>query len=230
MKVLPAGRADLIAFARLHIDEWALDPAAVGLTSQQLAAIHDALDAAATAFERAQMLREEAQAATLTSNTNIATLRDTLATAVSSIKAFARVQEQDGVPQAKVYAAARIAEPRTPSPLPAPDQVRSVRLHINQQGCAVLAWTPPVASDARERAAGRTGVWYEIERKSPGTSAFAGVGGTAERTFTDAPLEVGDTQYRVRARRGDRAGAWSLVAVATVGVGATLAASRAKAA
>lgn len=234
MKVLPAGRQDLIQFAIAHIDEWAQDPAAVGLSQSQIDAMREALDGATKAFERAQQLRDEAQAATLTSNTNIAMLRAKLATAVSSIKAFARVQEESGVPEAKVYAAARIDEPRTPSPLPSPTQIRNVRLHINQSGSAVLSWTPPPASDARERSAGRTGVWYEIERKPPGAREFAGVGGTAEKTFTDTPLAVGQTQYRVRARRGDRAGPWSLTVSATVGVGvgvgSTIAPSHARAA
>jgi hypothetical protein len=230
MKVLPPGRADLLEFVALHIDQWGADPAAVGLTLAQIDAIRAALDDAAAAFERAQQLRDEAQAATLTSNTNIAMLRTLTATAVSSIKAFARVQEHGGVPQATVYAAARIDEPREPSPLPAPEQIRNVSIHINQHGCAVLRWTPPPASDARERAAGRTGVWYEIERMAPGSSAFVGVGSAAEGTFTDTPLAVGETKYRVRARRGDRAGPWSLAAVATVGIGPQAPLARATAA
>lgn len=219
MKVLPPGRADLLEFVALHIDQWGADPAAVGLTLAQIDAIRAALDDAAAAFERAQQLRDEAQAATLTSNTNIAALRALTATAVASIKAFARVQEHGGVPQATVYAAARIDEPREPSPLPAPEQIRNVSIHINQHGCAVLRWTPPPASDARARAAGRTGVWYEVQRMSPAAPAFVGAGSTAQRTFTDTPLAVGQTMYRVRARRGDRAGPWSLAAVATVGIG-----------
>lgn len=230
MKVLPAGRADLLEFAALHIEEWAVDPEAIGMTPAMIDAMRQALDDAAKAFEKAQQLRDEAQAATLTSNTNIAALRALTATAVASIKAFARVQETQGASQATVYAAARIEPPRAASPLPAPEQVRQVNIHINQHGRAVLSWTPPPPRDARERAAGRTGVWYEVERKSPGTAAFFGVGGTAERTFIDTPLAVGETQYRVRARRGDRAGPWSLVAAATVGVSSSTAAARAKAA
>lgn len=221
MKILPAGRDDLLEFVRVHLPAWQADPAAVGLAPAQLAALAAQLAEADAAFTHAKGLRQEAQAATIDSNAKLSALRASTGTALAVIKAFARASAEGGSVTApnEVYARAQIDMPLKPGTLPAPGRVDSVAITVDTQGRPTLTWTAPAPRDARERAAGRAGVWYQVCRKDPGAAAFLDIGGSGTTSFTDTPLRPGNSTYTLRALRGDRAGPWSQAMSVQVGVG-----------
>lgn len=225
MKLLPSGRLDLLNFVTAHLPVWQAEPAAVGLSDAQVAAMATLLADADAAFAHAKAVREEAQAATLISNTRLAALRDSTAAALASVKSFAGNQRITGGAGAEdaVYAGAQIALPLSPAPLPAPGEVRSITLNVDGTGRPTITWRAPHPRNARERAASSSGLIYEIHRKRPGESAFSSVTGTSQRTFTDAPLPAGMTLYMVRARRGRRGseGPWSIALSVEAGIGGT---------
>jgi hypothetical protein len=224
MKLLPPGRSDLIAYARSHIEAWSADPGAVGLTSGQVAELQAQCDAAAAAFADAGAARSAAKGATLISNTMLGTLRTLMGVALAGIKVFASEQGGTGGPVAEgdVYAAAQIDVPLKPSVLPAPGQVRNVRVQVDSQGRPTIEWKPPHPRDARERAASSAGLVYAIQRSAPGEGRGGGwtlAEATADTSFTDEPLAAGQTRYMIRAMRGRAAGPWSSVLTVSAGMG-----------
>ncbi len=217
MKLLPAGRSDLLDYMRSHIAVWQQDHAAIGLTQQQVDALVAQLAEAEAAFAHARAIRYEAESATQASNDRIGELRASAATALAAIKLFARLQagSQDG--ESGVYNAASIARPLKASSLPEPEYVRSASVSVSTQGQPTITWKPPHPRDARERAASSSGLVYSVQRKLPGERTFALVYAGKEPRFTDIALPPGQTQYLVRASRGREQGPWTQAGTIEIG-------------
>ncbi len=217
MRILPSGRADLLQFVRTHLAIWQLDPAGVGLTSLQVAAMAVLLAESEQAHFAAHTQRIAAESATLSSNIKLGELRDSTARALGAIKVFAREQNAAGPDVNLVYPAAGIDVPLRPAPLPRPAYVRAVNTVITMRGEPTLSWKPPHPQDARERAAGSSGLIYTVQRKHAGERGFSIVYVGKPATFTDAALPPGETQYFVRATRGDKHGAWTQAGTISIG-------------
>ncbi|HVU65083.1 MAG TPA: hypothetical protein VHC70_13970 [Phycisphaerales bacterium] len=221
MKLLPAGRADLLSYLRTHIPIWQADPEAVGLAPERVADLAALLEEAGAAFANAQVMRNEARAATLASNLRLGGLRESAAAVLGTIKSFARNQQNSGAEGGApaVYAAAGIDLPLDPAPLPAPGPVQDPRIAVDTRGRPTIAWKPPHPRDARERAASSSGLTYTVQRKRPGEADYTIVAAGKMLHITDEPLAAGATMYMVRAQRGEAAGPWTFPLQVEAGVG-----------
>lgn len=131
MRTVPKADGELIQFALAHVDVWAADPAAIGLTPQDIAALRAVLSTAQTQRIAAGMARDAARSATVTAGRSAAALRAMCSQLVTTIKMFAR--NDDGVlaaaqinpplPGSRTWRTAstpRSASPSTPSARPPP--------------------------------------------------------------------------------------------------------------
>ncbi len=217
MKLLPAGRTNLIEYMTAHLPIWQSDPEAVGLTQSQVEELAVALAEADAAFLHAKTLRSEAESATLASNIAIGGLRGKAATALACIKVFARTQSGEPEGQAGVYIAASIDPPLQAAPLPAPAQLGEIDATVNTRGQPTLEWKAPHPRDARERAASSSGLIYTVVRKLPGEREYSIVHTGKLRRFTDVALPAGQTLYMVRASRGEQYGEWRQAGAIQIG-------------
>jgi hypothetical protein len=213
MRIIPKTASQRLAFARVHVPLWAEDPAAIGLTAEEVAEVDAALVDAAEARDRAESLRQQAVAATLAAGTRDQELARALADAIARIKLAAR---EAGVQAVDIFARAQIPVPGVQQgnhdvlPTPASAEVR-----VSGAGQAALTWTTG-AGGARGRRLGRQGfarldVHYTVERYplsagrvQSGPSTIIGV--TSAPRFVDPAPLPGASAYLIRAVRGDRVG------------------------
>lgn len=196
---MPAYNPDALNWLEGHIDAWLADPAAIGLTPAQVAALETEITTARASFMHAETIRAESLNATLAFQTDADQMRHSAARMIATVKAFA---ENEPEPMT-VYTAANIS-PRAPrSPLPPPDQPGNLRATLLTTGAVKLTWD----------GTGPSGTVYEVYRKLPGETTFDLVAnvGAKKKTYTDKALPAGTTSvhYQIRAIRGDSASTFS---------------------
>lgn len=195
--VLPETHEALLTFASSHALEWAADPASIGLSPAQAAAVTEALDKARSAVESASAARQAALSATMTQERMLADLHSACAGAIRAIKNFAAESSSP----VEVYIAARIPEPLPRSRPMAPEAPYGLSAALDAAvGWITLSWK------ARQPK-GMSGVVYRVERSTDdGPSAFIGFG-RRDKTFIDQTIPPGARRvcYSVQSLRGDRA-------------------------
>jgi hypothetical protein len=205
MNVIPAGREAQIQFARTHAAVWEIDPAAIGLTPEVVAAIAAQARAASEARAAASRAAQAARAATLLADIALATLNARVRGAVRSIKAFALARPDP----ARVLSLAQIpvpanllATPRTP--LAPPTRPEHVDFTLRADGALVLSWTS-------RRASTGDGSYFVVQRRLDGERDFTDIGvapGSTKESrtisFVDATLPIGarGAAYIIEGRRG----------------------------
>jgi hypothetical protein len=206
MRVVPTGRDEMLVFFENHLPLWSKNPAAIGLSPDQVTALSLAVAQTRGARDTRQATDLAARAALLTLKTEAAALRDLGTDLVAVIKAYAEVEGDQGV-----YPAAGIPVPQASSPLGTPPAPTQVTASINSYGVAVIKWNG-------ER---RGGTYYGLERQLTGLDQVAGpwthAGSSAVSEAIDPAIPVGQrtARYRVYARRpaGDSPAAYSNVLV-----------------
>ncbi|MFG0285226.1 MAG: hypothetical protein ACF8R7_12450 [Phycisphaerales bacterium JB039] len=194
MRTMPNGRIDLIRFFEARLGAWSADPAAIGLSAQQLADLSAMVAAGRAALDDAEELRNLARAATLTFNDAVGDIRKAGGSALNTIRAFAEA----GADPAAVYAAAQIPPRAQPSPAPAPQAPTDFAFTLLGDGALELRWSAPAPIPGAE-------VFTTIHRKLDGAGDFALLAGTGEESWTDRTIPAGtvSAQYMLRAlRRG----------------------------
>jgi hypothetical protein len=190
---MPAYNPDALVWLEGHIDAWLADPAAIGLTAAQVAALEAEIITARASFTHAETIRAESLSATLGFQTDADRMRQSAARMIASVKAFANNQPEP----MSVYTAASLS-PRAPrSPLGPPEQPGNLRATLLTTGAVKLDWAGK----------GPSGTVYEVYRKRPGETTLdllANVG-AKKKTYTDKSLPPGTTsvQYQIRAIRGE---------------------------
>lgn len=192
--IVPKEQRSAIAFFSQRLEAWGADPAAIGLSSDEVAAIADKVAAAEQAYDEMLQARMASMNATLALRQRIADMRSFGTDLIQVIRAHAELS--DGV---EVYVAALIPPPRQGSPLGPPPAPRDVRVELDGDGYAHLRWKG-------DRAGGTA---YLIERQvfeidaPPGAGAWTLIGTSVLSTAVDATVPRGVRQvwYRVRGRR-----------------------------
>lgn len=200
MGIVPDTRTGKIEFYETHADIWRTNATQIGLTvaeATELAA--DAADARA-AYNASLTARDAAKAATQTFYSATSDLAGFGAGLLAKIKSYA---ESTGNPN--VYQLAQIPPPATPSPAPAPGTPTNFTVGLLQSGAVELRWKC-------ENPAGVSGTIYECRRRigsGGGGGAFAFIGATGTRSFTDDTLPSGSSgvTYEITAVRSTRRGA-----------------------
>jgi len=196
---LPYGRASTLEWLEGRIDQWALNPAAIGLTSAQVATLQADVAATRDDFETMHASRNHAQSMTFQFNTSADALHAQAADLILAIKAFAATSGNG----ASVYVAANLSPKGDPSPADAPLRPTDLGVSLENSGSIVLSW----------EGAGPTGTLYEVYRKLTGETDFVLLGNVDAQTkaYVDDALPVGATfaTYMVRGVRGKKTGPFS---------------------
>lgn len=191
MSLVPDSKSGAISFYQSHIAAWSADPAAIGLSAQDVIDITSATGAAQSTLLAAQEAYNTARSATATNDTDIATMRTVGANLISTIRAYAKVT---GDPS--VYTKADIPAPKPPTPAGAPDAPANVTGFIRNSGAIELKWEGTLAFHT----------FFEVYRMFAGQTEWTLLASIGKKSFEDATIPTNTTtsvQYYIQAARGD---------------------------
>lgn len=193
MATVPNRKQDMINFFATRLPVWTADPAAIGLSIEQITALGIRIDAAQDAADLQSARRAESKAATESSNAEAQSLRSFGGSLVNTIRAFAEASGGQSV-----YSQAQIPAPADPSPAPAPSMPYDLNASIDNNGNVVLSFKA-------DNAQSHTGTFFEVRRQLNGQSGFTLVGSTGTKSFTDQGIQAGTASavYNVTAKRGE---------------------------
>ncbi len=179
-----------IQFFQQRIAAWNADPAAIGLTAQQIADLQAKLTAAGNARAAALTARQQAKNATATQNSTIAQLMEQGTAMIAAIRAFASLSDDPD----QVYDAADIDAPAAPGgTLPPPQAAADVRTSLENTGAVRVHWKGTTAN----------GTVYSVWRRLDPTGEFVQIGTSTTRSFLDQTIPLGtpEANYFVIAHR-----------------------------
>lgn len=201
--IVPRRQRDMLDFFRSHLTVWQQDPAALGLTVEQIQSLTQMLaDAEAADFE-ADLARQRALSLTEANARASRNLRRLGVSLMSTIRAKGSVTDDP-----KVYINAAIPMPRPPSPTPPPEAPKTLHAEPLPSGQIVLRWKGSIAH----------GQTFQILRSVDG-SPFTQVAAGRFKKWTDTRIPVGarQIQYRLTAERNGRSAVSSAFASVTFG-------------
>lgn len=203
MATIPDTRAGKIEFYQSHLEAWAQDPPAIGLSAGEVAELAALVDSARAGFLEQGQARNAAMAATLAFHTRVAAMHTHGAGLLATIKAFA---ESGGDPG--VYIRAKIPAPAIPSKAPPPGTPANFRAQLRGDGALSLSWK---CKNPR----GTEGTIYEVMRQVRGEAGFRYIGAVGVKRFTDDTLPAGaaEVHYRITAVRSTARGKSALFVV-----------------
>lgn len=189
MGVLPDSRLAQIEWFEQRLAAWAADPAAIGLTGQQIMDLTPLVTAARAGYNAAQQARADSKSATVTFHSATESLVDTGRDLIRTIKAYAETTDDPNV-----YVLANVPPPSDPTPAGPPDTPTGVTGSINSDGAVVLRWEGTLAYST----------FFEILRRLEGQTEWTVIDSVGAKRYLDEGVPVGTTsvQYRVRAKRG----------------------------
>jgi len=188
-------RAAFLQWCTTHAEIFATHAEEIGLTPAQGAAFASQLTKTDGAVQSQDVAKQVQQAATITVDACVASLKTMAGDAVRSIRAFAELQPDP----TEIYTLAQIPPPAAPSPVPPPAQPMNLTVTLDATtGSVTLRWkctNPPSGG----------GTAYIIKRKLPGQSEFSFVGVSGKKEFVDETLIAGPdwVQYTVQGQRAD---------------------------
>lgn len=191
--VLPQNRGAFMAFAAAHGPVWTGVETQIGLSVAEVAAIKAKITLAEDAIKAQDAARSAAKAATLAANDEVSELRTLMAAAVKKIKGYA---QQTG--NASVFSIAQIDPPAPATPAQPPNPPFDLEAVLEgSTGALTVKWRT-------SQPKGVSGVVFVVKRKI-GTGAYAQLGFTGERSFTDStiPGGVNGVTYMIEAYRGN---------------------------
>lgn len=203
-----------IQYLEDRIPLWEADPTAVGLSVEQVAAASLLTQTARDAYTSQQAAELAASNALTTRDEAIASMRAFSANLISTIRAFARAENDPGV-----YAAAGLLPPADPTPSPDPQVPTDVTLQLGNQGSIEVRWEGSLA----------LGTFYEVQRTLDNGVNWVPVDTVSTRIAIDqgVPAGTGQAGYRVRAKRPSagvgkagtdtRVSAWTSTVVISLG-------------
>lgn len=197
MPRVPTTIEGFLTFLSTHANLWDTNHASLGLSASQTLA-YKALAGNAQAYYIAQVTaKEEAKTATLKQQGTTHEARTMTADLIRSIAAYA---EQQADPNA-VYGLAQIDPPQPSAPAEPPGQPANFKAALIPGGSIKISWKAPNPS-------GLSGTVWVIRRQIAGETAYAPIGFTGSRSFTDATIPAGSAQvsYMINGQRGDSIG------------------------
>lgn len=196
MSVVPVKFNDRIQFYEQHISPFTSNATAIGVTTGECSDLQTKTEAARTAFDAREALRQQTEAATVAMRDAIAAMSVAGAAMIKKIRGKA-----DQVGGNSVYTLAEIPPPATPSPVGAPGMPFGFDITLKPNGTLELKWKC-------ENPTGCTNVIYQVYRKVESTGSYEYIGGTGERKFTDlsVPQGVPSIMYQIQATRSTAVG------------------------
>jgi len=191
MPLVPQTKTGALNFFQSRLAAWNGDPAAVGLTPQQVTDISAATFAAQDSLIAAQQTYNAARSATAANDSDIAAMRTVGAGVISTVRAFAKATGD-----AEVYALADIPAPKAPTPAGTPDAPTNTRGSIDSRGAVELRWNGSLAYHT----------FFEVYRMFAGQSEWTLLASVGTKAFVDVTIPPGSTSaisYYIQARRGE---------------------------
>ncbi|VAX42517.1 hypothetical protein MNBD_PLANCTO03-1338 [hydrothermal vent metagenome] len=191
MALVPDSKSGAISFYQSRIAVWAADPAAIGLSAQQIGDITSATGTSQASLLAMQEAYNTARSATAINDTDIADMRAIGASLISTIRAYARTSGD-----MSVYTKADIPAPKTPTPAGTPDAPTNVTGRINNRGAIELKWEGTLAFHA----------FFEVYRMFEGQTQWTLLASIGKKAFEDDSIPPSTTtavQYYIQARRGE---------------------------
>jgi len=210
MSELPKDILGQLEYFEQHIPVWAADPAAIGLTAQQVVDITSFTGAMRVSYNNAQAARAESKSKTVLQRDALGSMVGLGTALIATIKAFADASG-DGP---AVYAAAQIDPSNIPSPLGPPVVATEFITSLHNSGAIGITWKGTTAN----------GTYYTIHRKLDSESAFSLIGNASDREFTDATIPAGTphaTYFLITHRDSQNSGASEYITV-NLGVGGSV--------
>ncbi len=191
MRTIPRTILKKIEFFEFHIDQWAANAEALGLTDEAVALLGERLAAARAAYDTAWALRQQAKSATTTQTSAVESLTELGSALVATIRAKAKLTGDD----AMVYAAAELSPAKTPAPLPPPAVAESLQSTLLNSGALRIDWEGTTAN----------GTCYTVWRRLGAAAPPTLLGAVCTRSFVDdtLPAVTPEATYFVRAHRGE---------------------------
>lgn len=177
MAELPNDILGKLEYFEQHIPVWAADPAAIGLTAQQVIDITSFTGAMRTAYNNAQAARAQSKSTTVLQREALGSMLGLGTALIATIKAFADASGNGPA----VYAAAQIDPGNAPTPNDPPVVATDFVTSLANSGAIELTWKGTTAN----------GTYYTIHRKLDGETEFALIGNASERDFTDNTIPAG---------------------------------------
>lgn len=202
-------RSAFVEWCVTHAGVFQAEEVAIGLSKAQAVAFAGATEKAGSLLLEQAEAWERYLVATQRVRDGVALLRREAGDCVRSIRAFAETTDDAN----RVYAAAQIAAPKTPSPAAPPEKPRQLAATLNAtSGALTLTWK---ARDPNRRG----GMMYLVRRRLPGEDGFTLLGTTGKKTFVDAALPAGmaSVEYSIQSQRGERLSPVSATLVVNIG-------------
>ncbi|MEO0475927.1 MAG: hypothetical protein AAF085_08170 [Planctomycetota bacterium] len=187
----PPGDIDgRIQFFAQRLTVWADDPAAIGLTPQQMTELQGRTAATIAARDAALALRSQAASATAVQNEQLSGLMKFGSGLIASIRAFADLSAEP----AAVFNRADLTPPaQGGGQLPPPVAATDVKTQLGSTGAITVSWKGTVAN----------GTVYAVYRRFAQGTAYSQIGTATTKSFVDATVPVGtpEVSYYVVALR-----------------------------
>jgi hypothetical protein len=198
MSVVPAKFPERITFYENHLEPFATNAVAIGITAAEASDLEVKTTAAREALTNRDLAQQAAESATLAMRDAIDAMSGAGAALIKKIRAKA---EQTG--GYSVYSLAEIPAPALPSPVGPPGAVTELTTTLNVNGTLNMKWkcTNP---------AGAKGTVYQVWRQIAG-GGFTYLGGSGGKEFTDDTIPAGTSSltYQIQAVRSTAVGPWA---------------------
>ncbi len=200
MTILPDSSMKRLDFFSTHIAAWKEDPAAIGLTMDEVDAIEALVDSGTQKWRLMLAARSNAMSTTQAFHLEIESLSELGAEAIARIKLFSASTDDPSV-----LTKARLPQPkkRRRKALP-PEPPTDLRAHLNANGCVELSWKGTTARGQYFVIARRIDWPDEAGNYSGGPGGFSMINAVADKRFVDSEVPVGSARiaYQISAARG----------------------------
>jgi hypothetical protein len=190
MPILPSSRIERVEFFESRMSQWSSAATQIGLSTSLMSVLSAQTSAARAAYQAMVAAHNAAAAATQGFYSACATMTETGADYIKTIKSFSATTNNPGV-----YQIAQLPPPKTPSVQPPPATPANLTATLLNNGAIELAWEGAI----------KNGVACSVWRKLNSEANFTQIGMvTGEKRYIDANLPIGaasGVQYQVQAHR-----------------------------
>ncbi len=186
MATFPGSKDGKIEYFEQRIDQWAADPAAVGLTLAQVTELATLIADARTTYTSVQLGKQDVKNLVFTQDTAIDTMMNLGTAIVSTIRAFAdTTTATDGATAgAAIFSAANLSPYSNGTPTPPPTPATNLQASLLNTGGLKLTWDGTIAN----------GTVYTIWRRAGTETNFSQVGISGQRFYEDQTIPAGSTE------------------------------------
>ncbi len=186
MASFPNDKDGKIEYFEQRLPQWVADPASVGLTADQVAALALLVLDARSGYTAAQQGKQDTRNLIFTQDIAINSMMGLGTALVATIRAFADATGQlDGdAAFADVYTAANLSPFNAATPLAPPSPATNLQASLLNSGGIKLTWNGTTAN----------GTVYSVWRRTNNETSFTQLATSGQRTYEDQTVPAGSTE------------------------------------